>query len=306
MSEINLLASGNYQYLKRNLLNLDSNFADIAIETQIFPDGEHYWRIENPEAIRGKPAVYICGTVSDEAVFELYNVASTLVREQCSSLHLVLPYFGYSTMERAVKDGEIVTAKNIACLLSSIPLSPQGNFIYMLDLHSLGTQYYFEKSIHPVHLTSWNVVRKMVADCGQNVVLASADMGRAKLIEHMGNQFGLSTAYIMKKRLSGTQTEIQALNADVRGRDIVIFDDMIRSGSSVIKAAEAYKNAGANNIYVAVVHGVFVDDAVEKMQKSGIIRQVLCTNSHVNALKQQGHFVKIYDVSSVICEGLAL
>ena len=306
MSEINLLASGNYQYLKRNLLNLDSNFADIAIETQTFPDGEHYWRIENTKAIRGKPAVYVCGTISDEAVFELYNVASTLVREQCSSLHLVLPYFGYSTMERAVKDGEIVTAKNIACLLSSIPLSPQGNFIYMLDLHSLGMQYYFEKSIHPIHLTSGSVIQKMVADCGENVVLASADMGRAKLIEHMGNQFGLSTAYIMKKRFSATQTEVHALNADVRGRDIVIFDDMIRSGSSIIKAAEAYKNAGAKDIYVAVVHGVFVDNAIEKMQKSGLIKQVLCTNSHINALKYQSDFVKIYDVSSIIYEGLAL
>lgn len=306
MSEINLLASNNYQYLKQNLLNLNPNFADIEIETQTFPDGEHYWRIENVAAIRGKPAVYICGTVNDEAVFELYNVASTLVREQCSSLHLVVPYFGYSTMERAVKKGENVTTKNIARLLSSIPLSSQGNFIYMLNLHSLETQYYFEKSIHPVHFTAENIIRKMVADCGENIVLASADMGCAKLIEHLGNQCGIPTAYVMKKRFSATQTEVFALNADVRGRNIVIFDDMIRSGTSIINAAEAYKNAGAKDIYVTVVHGVFVNNAVEKMQKSGLIKQVLCTNSHINALKYQGDFVKVYDISSVIFEGLAL
>ena len=101
---INLLSSNHYSYLKQNLLKLDSNFTDIEIETQTFPDGEHYWKITNPQAIRGKPAVYICGTINDEAIFELYNIASTLVREQCSSLHLVLPYFGYSTMERAVKE----------------------------------------------------------------------------------------------------------------------------------------------------------------------------------------------------------
>lgn len=303
---INLLSSNHYSYLKQNLLRLDSNFTDIAIETQIFPDGEHYWKVSNPQAIRGKPAIYICGTINDEAIFELYNIASTLVREQCSSLHLVLPYFGYSTMERAVKEGEVVTAKNIACLLSSIPLSPQGNFIYMLDLHSLGTQYYFEKSLHPIHLTSWNVIKQMISDCGTNVVLASADMGRAKWIEKMGNQLGLDTAYIMKKRISGTQTEIQALNADVKGQDVVIFDDMIRSGSSIIKAAEAYKNAGAKNIYVAVVHGVFVNNAIEKMKSCGCVKQVLCTNSHINASKYEGDFVKIYDISSVICKGLSL
>lgn len=303
---INLLSSNHYSYLKQNLLRLDSKFTDIAIETQIFPDGEHYWKVSNPQAIRGKPAVYVCGTINDEAVFELYNIASTLVREQCSSLHLVLPYFGYSTMERAVKEGEVVTAKNIACLLSSIPLSPQGNFIYMLDLHSLGTQYYFEKSLHPIHLTSWNVIKQMISDCGTNVVLASADMGRAKWIEKMGNQLGLDTAYIMKKRISGTQTEIQALNADVEGKNVVVFDDMIRSGSSIIKAAEAYKNAGAANIYVAIVHGVFVNNAIEKMQSCGFIKQILCTNSHANALDYEGDFVKIYDISSVICKGLSL
>lgn len=306
MSKINLLSSKNYDYLKHNFIKLNSNFEEIKIATEQFPDGEHYWRIENCAKIKGKPAVYICGTVNDEAIFELYNIASTLVREQCSSLHLVLPYFGYSTMERAVKEGEIVTAKNIACLLSSIPLSPQGNFIYMMDLHSLGTQYYFEKSLHPIHLTSWNVIKQMIADCGSNVVLASTDMGRAKWVEKMGNQIGLNTAYIMKKRISGSETVVEALNADVQGRDVIIFDDMIRSGSSIIKAAEAYKNAGAKDIYVAVVHGVFVNGAIEKMQSCKLIKHVLCTNTHINALKYQSDFVKVYDISSAICEGLSL
>lgn len=306
MTKINLLATKNYEYMKNNLLQLNNEFENVNIYTEQFPDGEHYWKIENCEKIKGKPAVYICGTVNDEAIFELYNVASTLVREQCSSLHLVLPYFGYSTMERAIKEGEVVTAKNIACLMSSIPLSPQGNFIYMMDLHSLGTQYYFEKSLHPIHLTSWNVIKQMIADCGNDAVLASADMGRAKWVEKMGNQLGLDTAYIMKKRISGSETVVEALNADVKGRNVVIFDDMIRSGSSIIKAAEAYKNAGANSIYVVCVHGVFVNGAIEKMQSCKLIKQVLCTNTHINAVKYQSDFVKVYDVASTIYQGLSL
>lgn len=306
MSEINLLSTNNYRYLKQNLLRQNSDFIDVGIETQTFPDGEHYWKIENAEAIRGKPAVYICGTTNDEAIFELYNLASTLVREQCSALHIIIPYFGYSTMERAVKDGEVVTAKNVACLLSSIPLSPRGIFVYMLDLHSSGMQYYFEKSVHPIHLTAWEVIKQMMADCGSDVVLASADMGRAKWIEQMGNQLGLETAYIMKKRISGEMTEVLALNADVNGRNVVIFDDMIRSGSSVMNAAKAYKNAGAKNIYVATVHGVFVNDAVEKMKSCGFIKRILCTNSHCNTLNYSDDFVTVYDISSVIYNGLVL
>jgi len=303
---INLLSSNQYKFLKKNILKKDVRFFDIKVETQTFPDGEHYWRIEKPEYIRGKPAVYICGTVDDAAIFDAYNMCCNLVREGCSELHLVIPYFGYSTMERAVKQGEAVTAKNVAGLLSSIPTSPQGNHVYMIDLHSQGTQYYFEKSIHPIHLTCWNVIKKMIADCGDDVVLGSADMGRAKWIEKMANELGISSAYIMKKRISGSKTEIVALNAEVKDKNVVIFDDMIRSGSSIIKAAEAYKSVGAKNIYVVCVHGVFVDGAIDRFKKSGLIQNVSCVNTHVKATLINDPFVKVYDSSQVIIDGLDL
>lgn len=301
---INILSSQKYEYLKQNILKQAIVFKNVEIETETFPDGEHYWKIVNPEQLRHKPAVYIAGTVDDESIFELYNLASTLVREQCSSLHIVIPYFGYSTMERAVKEGEVVTAKNIANLISSIPQAPLGNFVYMMDLHSLGTQYYFENTIHPIHLTSWNVIKNMLAQFGKDVVLASTDMGRAKWIEKMGNELHLETAYIMKKRLSGSKTEVIALNAEVKDKDIVIFDDMIRSGTSLIHAAEAYKNAGANNIYVITVHGIFVTEALDKLKSCGVIKKILCTNTHVNAQNLKDEFVKVYDISEVITERL--
>lgn len=303
---INILSSAKYDYLKNNLLKAEPSFAKLELYTEVFPDGEHYWRFVNPELIKGRPAVFVCGTVDNDAIFEAYNVASSLVREQCSSLHLVIPYFAYSTMERATKDGEVVTAKNIAGLLSSLPLSPNGNFIYMLDLHSQGMPYYFDNSVHTVHLTSWPVIKQMITDCGTDCVLASTDMGRAKWVEKMGNELNMDTAYIMKKRLSGTETKVLSLNAEVENRNVVIFDDMIRSGSSLIKAAEAYKNAGAKDVFVVSVHGVFVANALENIKTSGLIKSISCTNSHVNAVNLKDDFVKIYDISSVILDGLLL
>jgi ribose-phosphate pyrophosphokinase len=301
-----LLSSDRYNYLKEQILQQNKSFVGAEIYTETFPDGEHYWQIKNTDKIKGNPAVYICGTIDDTAIFEAYNVASALVREQCSSLHLVVPYFGYSTMERAAKEGEVVTAKNIAALLSSLPPSPLGNFVYMLDLHSSGIPYYFEHTIHPVHLTSWPVIKKMILSCAENPVLASADMGRAKWVEKMGNELGLDTAYIMKKRLSGAETKVLALNADVKGRDVVIFDDLVRSGSSLIKAAEAYKAAGANDVYAVTVHGAFVKGALEKMEQSGLIKSVKCTNSHPNMQNINSKLLTIYDVSAELANGLLL
>lgn len=303
---INILSSEPYICIKQNLLK-SGKFNDCTIETKTFPDGEHYWRIAEPKQISGKPAVYICGTTDDAAILEAYNMCCTLVREGCSELHLVIPYFGYSTMERAVKPGEVVSAKNIARLFSSIPLSAQGNFIYMVDLHSLGTQYYFEQNIHPVHLTTEPVIDRIIGDirkeCGE-VVLASADMGRAKWIEKMSNRLSLSGAYIMKKRISGSETIVEALNADVRGKNVIIFDDMIRSGNSIINAANAYKSIGAKNIYVACVHGVFIDGTIKKMKESGVIKGVYCTNTHIRTQQIKDDFVKVYDISEIILNGL--
>ncbi|MBR1649189.1 MAG: ribose-phosphate pyrophosphokinase [Alphaproteobacteria bacterium] len=305
---INILSSNKYEYLKKNLLQ-SGRFNDIDIETKVFPDGERYFRISNYELISGNPAVYICGTVDDEAILEAYHICSTLVRLGCSSLHLVIPYFGYSTMERAVKPGEIVSAKNIAHLFSSIALSAMGNYIYMVDLHSLGTQYYFEQNIHPIHLTTEKIIDRIIADIRTqtgDVVLASADMGRAKWIEKMSNRLGIDGAYIMKKRISGDKTVVEALNADVKGRDVIIFDDMIRSGSSIVNAALAYKSIGARDVYVVCVHGVFVKGALEKLQDSHVIKRVICTDTHCGTMSLNNDFVKVYDMSEIILEGLKI
>ena len=307
MTKINILSSAEYLYLRDNLTNMDPTFVDMRILTERFPDGEYHWIVEDAHRIRGKPAVYICGTINEKAIFELYNIASTLVREQCCSLHLVLPYFGYSTMERANQRGEATTAKNIACLLSSIPKSPHGNFIYLLDLHSAGIQYYFERSVHPIYLTSNSIVKQMIKDCGGNIVLASADMGCAKWIEKLGNELDLSTAYIMKKRIDGIHTEVQALNADVKNRDVVIFDDMIRSGSSIIKAAIAYRDAGAKEIHVVAVHGVFAKNAIDDIFRTGVVKDIRCTNSHANTSAYSNTpNVQVYDITATIYEDLML
>jgi ribose-phosphate pyrophosphokinase len=140
----------------------------------------------------------------------------------------------------------------------------------------------------------------------KNVVLASADMGRAKWIEKISSRLNMSSGFIMKKRVSGVETEVIALNADVKNKDVILFDDMIRSGSSIIHAAEAYKSIGAKDIYVVCVHGVFTDGSIEKLKKSGVIKAVYCTNTHSKTQLIQDKFVKVYDVSNIILEGLKI
>jgi ribose-phosphate pyrophosphokinase len=89
------------------------------VEVKDFPDGERYQRIVSD--ISDKDVILVAGTISDQDTLELYDLACALVKYGARSLDLVIPYFGYSTMERSVKRGEVVTAKTRARLLSSIP-----------------------------------------------------------------------------------------------------------------------------------------------------------------------------------------
>lgn len=122
----------------------------------------------------------------------------------------------------------------------------------------------------------------------------------------MSNRLNIPGAYIMKKRISGSETVVEALNADVKDRDVIIFDDMIRSGSSIINAAQAYKSIGARDIYIACVHGVFVPGALEKLKNSGLVKAVYCTNTHARTQQLTDGFIKVYDISGVVAAGLKL
>lgn len=310
---VSLSAGREYEYLAADLLALPpvANwvFAPVNLERKKFPDGETGYRIHEAETIRCRPAVLICGTINDDAVLEAYNLASALVAEQCSALHLVMPYFGYSTMEQASRSGEVVVAKNVARLLSSLPSAPSGNFFYLVDLHSPGTQYYFEGSVHPVHMTTEPLISAELRRREDNPVLASADMGRAKWIQKLSGKLGLDSAFIMKKRLSGDKTEIIALNAEVKGRPVVIYDDMIRSGSSVLGAAQAYLNAGAASVSLITTHGVFTPGAVETIRRSGMIDSLVCTDTHPRALSAAAEnpgFVRILPIAGLLQSALRI
>jgi ribose-phosphate pyrophosphokinase len=274
------------------------------IERKVFPDDERYRRIETDCARRD--VVLVGGTVDDIDTLEIYDLASGLVHLGAHTLTLVLPWFGYQTMERASKPGEIVAAKNRARLLSSIPTAGSGNRAVLLDLHSEGIPHYFEGNVRPVQLHARSVVLQAIRDFGgEDFVLGATDAGRAKWVESLANDLLVDAAFVFKRRLSDTQTEVTALAADVEERAVVIYDDMIRTGGSLISAARSYKDAGASDVYAVCTHGVFANGALEKLRDSGVFEGIACTNTrpHVQVLAD-GDFLRVYSVADLIAQYL--
>ena len=117
----------------------------------------------------------------------------------------------------------------------------------------------------------------------------------------IANDLLVDAAFVFKRRLSDTDTEVTALAADVEGRPVVIYDDMIRTGGSLISAAGAYRDAGASEVYAVCTHGVFAGDSLDKMRDSGVLEGIACTNTrpHVQGLAD-GDFLRVYSVADLI------
>lgn len=283
--------------------------ADIgAVERRAFPDGERYLRILG--AVFSRSAVIVGGTVDDRETLELYDLASGLVQQGVRRLTLVIPFFGYGTMERVSKAGEVVKAKTRARLFSSIPVPDAGCQVILLDLHAEGITFYFEGNLTPVHLSAAPLVGRLARELGgEKLVLAATDAGRAKWVERLANAIGAPAAFVYKRRHDDGTTEVTAVNAQVRGRHVVIYDDMIRSGGSLLGAARTYKAAGAEKIWALATHGLFPGDALHRLRESGILEGIVCTDSHPRArllAPGSGGFLRVESVASILAARAAV
>lgn len=264
-----------------------------VLERRYFPDGERYLRLHSSPA--GRDVALVAGTFTDADTMELFDLACSVVKHGARSLTLVVPYFGYSTMERAVLQGEVVTAKNRARLLSAIPEASNGNRVLLLDLHSEGLPHYFEGPVRPSHVYAKPIIAEIARRLGgDDFVLGCTDAGRAKWVESLANDLSVSPSFVFKRRLDGERTMVTAVSAQVAGRKVVIYDDMIRTGGSLMGAARAFRDAGAIDIAAIATHGLFPGDAYARVRDSGLFSAIVVTDSHPRAreLEPQGLVVE--------------
>lgn len=299
-------------------------------EDKPFPDGERYHRLMSDVDYR--QVVLLGGTIDDRETLELYDIANLLVEMGAAELKIVIPYFGYSTMERATKEGEAVKAKYRTRLLSAIPKARLGNCIYLMDLHSIGTQHYFEGSTHTRHVYANSIVidsvKQMLLEraginlenapvseqavqeaLAQPFVFASTDVGRSAWVDSLTRQMekmGLnaSAAFIIKRRISGDSSSVRDISASVEGAFVIIYDDMVRTGGSLIKAAKAYRQRGAVDVAAILTHCLLPGDSKEKLRDSRALSQIAVTDSHPRAVllsaDQSDRFLVVNSVANLL------
>ena len=279
-----LFTTSTYAYLEPSFLAA-GDFERGEVQRKTFPDGERYLRLDAESW--GRDVVLLGGTPHDLDWLEVYDLGCAISRAGARSLSIVMPYFGYSTMERASMPGEVVTAKTRARLISAVPPCEAGTRVFLFDLHTDGIPFYFGDNHVTHHIYGSPLTGAMIRRAGgEDFVLGATDAGRAKWVQSLAGTLGVEPAFVYKSREQGTgKLSVTGINADVRGRTVVIYDDMIRTGSSLIQAGRAYLGAGAAGVHAVASHLVLPGDSLAKLRASGVFQTISGTDSHPGALQ---------------------
>ncbi|MEK7605716.1 MAG: ribose-phosphate pyrophosphokinase [Patescibacteria group bacterium] len=270
-------------------------------EIFVFPDGER--RIQIQDTVVDEDVVIIQPTTPPAEIhyFELFFLADAAKRSGAKSVTAVVPYLGYQRQDHVFRDGEAVSLEVIVNTMQSVSIDKVISF----DLHTIKIPEVF--SIPMLHLSALPLFAREIQKQGWgglDTVLVSPDMGgirRIKIISEMLKDMPYVT--IEKNRdLATGHVEMEEIRGEITHR-VVIVDDMISSGGTIVKAAQALRAKGAKEVYVFVTHPVFSSDAPKILQDSAVDK-VYVTDSVFVPKERQFPKLRILSLAPVIAGAL--
>jgi len=254
-------------------------FADLvpaAVST--FADGET--SVEFNENIRGEDVFIVQSTAMpvNDSLMELLIMIDAARRSSASRITAVIPYFGYARQDRKSASRTPITAKLVANLL----VTAGADRILTMDLHAGQIQGFFDIPVDD--LTSRVVFAKDIkrnVDTTEGTVFVSPDAGGAVRARKFADMFHADIAIVDKMRPEAGKSEVMNLIGDVKGKHAILVDDIVDSGGTLCKAAEAIIKAGALSVRAYITHGVLSGEACQKVEKS-VLDELVVTDSIAN------------------------
>jgi ribose-phosphate pyrophosphokinase len=237
-----------------------------SVEITTFPDHEIGVRVLDD--VRDKQ-LFVFQTMSghpNRYLMELLIIVDALKRASARSITAVIPYFGYARQDRRAKGREPITAKLVAGLLEKAGV----NRLITLDLHADQIEGFFDIPVDNLSARSLMVEATRQWKLSQLIVVAP-DIGSIKLAKAFAKQLKAGYAVVEKRRVSGAQVEAETLIGDVKGKQVLLVDDICSTGATIRAASRVCKQAGATRIVAAVTHGLFVDKGFEESEVEKII-----------------------------------
>ncbi len=244
-----------------------------ASSVKTFADGEIYLQIQ--ENVRGTDAFVVQPTCKpvDRNLMELLLIMDALKRASADRVTAVLPYYGYARQDRKDKPRVPISAKLVAKLLQTAG----ADRILCLDLHAAQIQGFFDVPVDHLFATPV-MIEYLKTHRPGGVCVVSPDAGGVERARAFAKRLSAPLAIIDKRREEVNTAEVMHIIGDVAGMNCLMVDDLIDTGGTLVKGAEALMNAGAASVMACATHGVLSHPAVERIEKSRI-REVVLTNS---------------------------
>jgi ribose-phosphate pyrophosphokinase len=231
-----------------------------------FADGENYHAF--PEDIAGKVLIIVASTHTEDSHQELMDIIQGGRYYNAASVNVVIPYLGYSTMERA-KRGSFEIPKGVTRTRQIFRARP--NFVAFVDLHSEAVLHAHAGDISTKHIWTGDLVVDHLKRMNlKEFVLVSPDYGYSKQVAKLASLLNCSHTAADKDRYDTDKTIVSQVSGVVKGKTAVICDDMIRTGGSIIQTAERCLEAGAVDVAVLATHLVMAGEARQRFLKSSI------------------------------------
>ena len=265
-----------------------------------FPDGELVVKLEND--VRGQDVFFIQPTCPpvNRNLMELLIFLDCARRASARRITAVIPYFGYARQDRKDEGRVPITAKLVANLISTAG----ADRVLTMDLHAAQVQGFFDIPVDNLYaepILSRYYIQKDLP----NLVLVSPDVGNAKRARVYADRLGGEMAVINKRRISDREVDVGEIIGDVKGKTVLMIDDMISTAGTVCGAAALCKAEGAAKIYVGATHAVLCGPAIARLREAPIAEVTVTDTIPVSPESLQAlPKLRVLSVSKLIGEAI--
>ncbi len=265
--------SSSVEFAKEVCQSLDVPLSKAEIKR--FSDGEISVQIS--ESVRGRDVFIIqsTGAPSNDNLMELLIMTDALRRSSASSITAVVPYFGYARQDRKAAPRVPITARLVADLYEKAGIDR----VVTIDLHAGQIQGFFDIPVD--NLYGSIIFQEYVESKNlKNPVIASPDIGGVARARYFAEKLGLDMVIVDKRREKANEAEVMNIIGDVKGKDVIMIDDMVDTAGTMVKGAAALKANGATSVMACATHGVLSGKAYENL-KSDALDELVISNSLV-------------------------
>jgi ribose-phosphate pyrophosphokinase len=264
-----------------------------------FSEGEI--RVKINDNVRGKDVFIVQPTCPppNDNLMELLIMIDALKRSSSQRITAVVPYFGYARQDRKDQPRVPITAKLVANLLTTAG----ADRILTMDLHAGQIQGFFDIPVD--HLLAVGVFIDYLSKLKlKDAVVVSPDVGGIKMARAYAKRLSADLAIIDKRRDSPEKTEAMYILGEVEGRNAIIVDDLIATGSSLIEAVQALRKAKTKSMHAAITHGVLSGPAIERLDRCKDLKELLITDSIPLDDHKKHPRIKVLSVASLLGEAI--